>query len=201
MGFFLSNEDEEAESSEVLTDADRVELVKAVLASDDEKSKRAICSLVQFREIAVLYEIMKSPSAKAAALAEGGIWEIWHSAHGEEIQKQIERGMRYLASGKASDALEVFQGLMHTYTDWAEPMYKAATVLYFCGKLDGCYRMNKKVVSIDPLHFGAWHGMAMSALQLGRAEEAKDAIEHALAIQPHSPCREDLLSFLETIAD
>lgn len=200
MGFFLNSADGDPSNLEPLTDDTRRKLLEDVLDSDEESTRTAICTLVRYREKALLYEVLKSNSASAAALAEDAIWEIWHSEHGEDAQKQIERGMRYLAAGKHCDALQVFQCMMHAFHEWPEPMYKAASVLYFCGRLEACYKLNSKVVKLDPLHFGAWHGMAMSALQLGRRDEAQQAIEKALEIQPHSPCREDMLSFLDSIS-
>ncbi|MEM7671945.1 MAG: hypothetical protein AAF212_01260 [Verrucomicrobiota bacterium] len=202
MGFFHQADDAcPYPQKRKLTDVEGQELAESMIHGGDSTASTAANILITYRCIEPLLFVLRSHSKTAARLAENGIWEIWHSEKGDSARGRLENGMRHLSANRHCEAIQIFQELMHAYPDWIEPRFKAATVLFFRERLSDCVDLCKTIVDRAPQHFGAWHTIAMSALQLGECAAARASIEKVLELNPYAESNRELIEYLKQIED
>ncbi|MGB0371379.1 MAG: tetratricopeptide repeat protein [Opitutales bacterium] len=200
MGFFHQADDAcPYPEKRKLTEEEGLELAESMIHGGESTAGTAASILITYRCVEPLMQVLRSNSKKAAQLAENGIWEIWHSEKGDAARNRLENGMRHLSCNRHCEAIQIFQELMHAYPDWIEPRFKAATVLFFKERLSDCVELCKTIVDKAPQHFGAWHTIAMCALQLGECCAARVAIEKVLELNPHSQSNRELIEYLKQI--
>ena len=200
MGFFHQPDDAcRFPQKGELSAAESRELVDKMIRGGESTACTAARILVTYHCVDGLLEVLCSQNKGAAQLAENALWDVWHSEQGESASNRMENGMRHLSAHRHCEAIQIFQELMHAYPKWIEPRFKAATVLFFRERLQDCVDLCKQIVERSPCHFGAWHTMAMCALQLGDCKLARSSIEHSLRLNPHSESNKELLEYFSMI--
>lgn len=200
MGFFHQPDDAcRYPQTGELNESEARELVDKMIRGGESTVCTAARILVTYHCVDGLLEVLRSENKSSARLAENALWEIWHSKQGEAPRNRMENGMRHLSANRHCEAIQIFQELMHAYPKWVEPRFKAATVLFFRERLQDCVDLCKQVVERCPGHFGAWHTIAMCALQLGDCKLARTSIERSVQINPHSESNRELVEYLGMI--
>ena len=140
--------------------------------------------MVRGREEELLLQVLNTivPKHPKQQLTRSG---NFGTTYGEAAQNCLERGMRLVSNGRMP-SLGVFQELMHAYPNGLNPSSKQPQ-FYFSRQSGTSLRLCRKVLDVNPNHFGAWHTVAMCALQLGEVDIATEAIEQFLTIYPRSP--------------
>ena len=75
---------------------------------------------------------------------------------------------------------------------------KQATVLYLQGRLEESIQLCRRVAALKPDHFGAWNGLALCAIHLESWEEAFEAVQECLRLQPRSSINQQLHRLVES---
>lgn len=114
------------------------------------------------------------------------LWRLWFEQKGVTGLEQIRRAEVCLQAGEIAEAEAVLNQLIRDLPDFAEAWNRRA-VLYFSTRqfkkaLTDC----QKVVQLNPVHFGALHGMGLCHAALGDYSAAIQAFRKALEIQPYS---------------
>ncbi len=159
--------------------------------------QRAARQLIRKRAEGALVECLRSSDPLTASLATNGLWECWLNERGRHARSEIERGMALLETAEYETAEDVFLNLMAEFPDWAEARNKQATLLYLRGQPAVSMALCQEVVRLKPIHFGAWNGMALCAVQLGDWKRVETAARKALELQPHSEANLHLLRLAE----
>ena len=155
--------------------------------------ERALRQLVKARAESVLTTCLTDADATTAGLASSGLWEIWLSEKGAVARRKILGGVQLMEAGDYAGAEEIFLGLMAKYPKWAEAINKQATLLYLRCQPAVSLVLCKQVVALKPNHFGAWHGMALCAVELADWATALAAAETATRLQPGTAVNRELL--------
>ena len=141
---------------------------------------------------------LKSSDPSTRERATGGLWRIWFWEKGKIPLEQIEVSERLLAEGDISGATSILNDLVDALPDFAEAWNRRA-VLYFVSQqyyeaIADC----EMAIELNPVHFGALHGLGLSHAALGNYSAAIRAFRLALEIQPHALENQRLI--LECIA-
>jgi tetratricopeptide (TPR) repeat protein len=122
-----------------------------------------------------------------ARQVEGQIWETWMVCEDPEVNRLMAEGIEAMATVDYPTALKAFDHIVTIAPNFAEGWNKRATVLYLMGDFDRSIQDVDKTLALEPRHFGALSGLGLIETELNHEEEALDAFQRALAINPHMP--------------
>jgi tetratricopeptide (TPR) repeat protein len=129
-------------------------------------------------------QLKAAPDAVTAQAISGQIWYHWLNPSDPELAERMRVITAAREAGDSSAALELLDKLVADYPDYAEGWNQRATLNYMAYDFDASLADIKKVLALEPRHFGALSGRALIYLALNkRALALKDMIA-ALAINP-----------------
>ena len=113
------------------------------------------------------------------------IWMIWMRSGDEEVNRLLEAGTLAMQASQYDAALAAFNRVVEKAPGFAEGWNKRATVFYLMGNYPAALADIDRTLKLEPRHFGALSGLGLVEVQLDKPEQALDAFEKALAIDPH----------------
>ncbi|MEH1903329.1 MAG: tetratricopeptide repeat protein [Nostoc sp.] len=132
-----------------------------------------------------LLEELKNPDATIRDKATRKIWRIWFQQKGIYGLEIIDRSQKLLDAGEITQAETALTALINDQPDFAEAWNRRAFLYYSVGDYQKSLTDCQMVVQINPIHFGALHGMGLCYAALGEYGEAIRAFQGALEIQPY----------------
>lgn len=134
-----------------------------------------------------LFEALKNaPNEKEARLIETEIWEAWiDAAPSPELREQVESAMRMRGEYNYQGAREVLDKVVAEAPDYPEGWNQRAFILFLQGDYEASLADIKKVLELEPRHFGALSGQAMIYITQGRAELAQKTLRDAVNVHPY----------------
>ena len=116
--------------------------------------------------------------------AEQALWAIWFRSGNTSVDDMLQKGARYIKQEQYGEAVDLLTEITQIAPDFAEG-YNQRAIAYFMleeweQSIDDC----KKVVALNPVHFGALAGMGQCYLRLGNLPDALKAFQQALEIHP-----------------
>ncbi|WP_392534681.1 tetratricopeptide repeat protein [Nostoc sp. C117] len=143
--------------------------------------------------ITYLLEELKNPDATVREQATRKIWRIWFQQKGIYGLERIDHSQKLLDAGEITEAETALTELLKEQPDFAEAWNRRAFLYYSAGDYQKSLADCQMVVQINPIHFGALHGMGLCYAALGRYSEAIRAFKRALEIQPYSLVNQKLI--------
>ncbi len=143
--------------------------------------------------IDTLLQQLKSDNKAVRDRATAELWRIWFYQKGTYGLARIERAQLLLESGRVADAEAHLTETIEDLPDFAEAWNRRAILYYTIGEHDRAKQDCQKVVELNPIHFGALHGLGLCHAMLGEYREAVRAFEKALEIQPHAVVNQRLI--------
>ncbi|MEH2317565.1 tetratricopeptide repeat protein [Nostoc sp.] len=140
-----------------------------------------------------LLEELKNPDATVREKATRKIWRIWFQQKGIYGLEIIDRSQKLLDAGEITQAETALTALIKDQPDFAEAWNRRAFLYYSVGDYQKSLTDCQMVVQINPIHFGALHGMGLCYAALGEYGEAIRAFQGALEIQPYSLVNQKLI--------
>ena len=133
-----------------------------------------------------LLEDLKNPDETVRKQATQELWRIWFQQKGAYGLELIERSQVLLDAGEITQAEAVLTELINDQPDFAEAWNRRAFLYYtlrqYKKSLDDC----QMVINLNPVHFGALHGLGLCHAALGEYRAAIQAFRRALEIQPYA---------------
>jgi tetratricopeptide (TPR) repeat protein len=133
-----------------------------------------------------LLEDLKNPDEIIRQQATEELWRLWFYQKGEYGWELLQRTQVLLTAGKISEAETLLTEMINDQPDFAEAWNRRAVLYYiteqYQNSLDDC----QVVVKLNPIHFGALHGMGLCYAALGDYTAAIRAFRQALEIQPYA---------------
>ncbi|WP_413172957.1 tetratricopeptide repeat protein [Anabaena azotica] len=140
-----------------------------------------------------LLENLKNPDAIVREQATRRIWRLWFQQKGIYGLEKIDYSQKLIDVGELATAEEVLTSLIQAQPDFAEAWNRRAFLYYSIGNYQKSLTDCQMVVQLNPVHFGALHGMGLCWAVLGKYAEAIQAFQKALVIQPYSLVNQRLI--------
>lgn len=137
-------------------------------------------------DIALLLEDLKNPDAAIRDRATHQLWRIWFQQKGVLGLEMIRRAQVMLESGDVDGAEATLTELITDQPDFAEAWNRRAVLHYMQGRYRAAIADCERVIHLNPIHFGALHGLGLCYAAVGSYSAAIQAFRQALAIQPYS---------------
>lgn len=134
--------------------------------------------------ISALVKALRHNDPDLRSNAEQALWSIWFRSGDKSLDDMLQKGARYIKQEQYAEAVNLLTEVIHTAPEFAEG-YNQRAIAYFMleeweRSIDDC----KKVVALNPVHFGAYAGMGQCHLRLGNLRDALKAFQQALEIHP-----------------
>ena len=132
----------------------------------------------------ILREVVGAEAEALRQAADEALWHVWHQTDDEEAAEMMRRGRTLMEGDRIREALQTFSELVQEAPSFAEAWNKRATVYYmlkeFQQSIDDC----RKVLELNPRHFGCLSGLGMCYAALGDSEKAAQWYKKALSVHP-----------------
>jgi tetratricopeptide (TPR) repeat protein len=129
---------------------------------------------------------LKSTEPNIRERATSQLWRIWFWEKGKIPLEQIEESERLLSDGDLVAANLILDKLVDALPDFAEAWNRRAILQFVSHNYYGAIADCEMAISLNPVHFGALHGLGLSHAALGNYSAAIRAFRLALEIQPHA---------------
>jgi tetratricopeptide (TPR) repeat protein len=129
---------------------------------------------------------LKSSDEHIRERATSQLWRIWFWEKGKIPLEHIEESERLLAEGDVDAAAAILDNLIDALPDFAEAWNRRAVLGFVMHKYERAIDDCQMVIQLNPVHFGALHGLGLCHAALGNYSDAIRAFRSALDIQPHA---------------
>ncbi|MBK1986831.1 tetratricopeptide repeat protein [Sphaerospermopsis aphanizomenoides BCCUSP55] len=140
-----------------------------------------------------LLEDLKNPDVNVREEATRKIWRFWFQQKGVYGLEKIDYSQKLIDAGKLTAAEAVLTVLIQAQPDFAEAWNRRAFLYYSIGNYQKSLSDCQMVIQLNPVHFGALHGMGLCYAASGKYAEAIQAFQQALVIQPYSLVNQKLI--------
>ena len=129
---------------------------------------------------------LKSNDLSVRELATSQLWRIWFWQKGKIPLEQIEESERLLSAGDVTAANSILDDLVDALPDFAEAWNRRAVLRFMTKNYDRAIADCERAIELNPVHFGALHGLGLCHVALGNYSAAIRAFRSALEVQPHA---------------
>jgi len=133
-----------------------------------------------------LLQDLKHPDEIVRERASAELWYIWFHQKGMYGYELLQQSQGLLAEGNVTQAEAVLTELIDDQPDFAEAWNRRAVLYFLTREYNKSLNDCQMVVKLNPIHFGALHGLGLCYASLGDYNAAIQAFRQALAIQPHA---------------
>jgi len=158
-------------------------------------NKRFLTILAPMDELSVkaLLEDLKKPDESVRDRATTELWRTWFNQKGEYGMQILRRSQVSLEAGDVRHALDLLTKLISEAPDFAEAWNRRAVLHYTQGNYKKSLHDCQTVLKLNPVHFGALHGLGLCYAALGEYINAIQAFRRALEIQPFALVNQKLI--------
>jgi len=134
-------------------------------------------------------QVQQAEDETTARQISNQMWELWADAPNEQAQAVLDRGMSRRSGYDFAGALEDFDTLTDYCPTYAEGYNQRAFVHFLRQDFAAALTDLDRALELSPQHVAAMSGRALSLFGLSRTDEARAALEAALALNPWLPER------------
>jgi tetratricopeptide (TPR) repeat protein len=167
------------------------QIVDLLRCRDSDARKVAALSLALVGCRKCLPELLRhlhDPDPVVNQMAEHAVWAIWFRLGSPGANAEVHRGVQAMNAQNLDAAIAHFTRALECSPDFAEAYNQRATAYYLKEDYTLSITDARAAVARNPHHFGAWAGLGHCYAYLGRVDEAIEAYERALEINPHLEC-------------
>jgi tetratricopeptide (TPR) repeat protein len=155
-----------------------------------------LSATAQGATIPELLEQLRDPDQENWQRIERQLMREWSKSGSPSADLLLFRGRQALNTGNTKAAIDHFSALIDHAPDFAEGWNARATAWFMAGNFGLSLNDIRETLARNPAHFGALSGLARILEDLQQFQQARDALEAAIAIHPH---RRDLNVALERL--
>lgn len=174
-------------------------LYRQLLNGTEKERASAGFDLAYLKGEIQLVRALQSQSSPVRLVAISSLWDLWVRAGGHQAFMRIQEANRAIARKSYPEALDILSQVTKEYPRFPEGWNRRATLYWELGRYEESVADARKVVLLNPNHFGAWQGLGLCHAQLGDLEEACRCLRSALRIIPHDPALQRLLGRCEEV--
>ena len=134
---------------------------------------------------ALFQDLLGTGDQVAADAVQDRIWDIWLENPREDLLVLMRDGVKSMNEDRYEEALADFDQVVAADPNYAEGWNKRANAEYLRGNYDAAVQDIRRVLSLEPRHFGALAGLGLVYLAIDEPAGALKAFNAALAINPH----------------
>jgi tetratricopeptide (TPR) repeat protein len=140
----------------------------------------------KMHDLDFLFGALKAaPDEASAKVIEGRIWAQWLVSKSDTTNLLMSR-VKTAMDGKDLDlALRLLDSVVELNPTYAEGWNRRATVRYMRKEFGQSLSDIRRVLAIEPRHFGALTGLGLILQELGEEKQALQAFRKALEVNPH----------------
>lgn len=112
------------------------------------------------------------------------MWQVWLRAPDEAAQEALDSGLRRRSSYDFLGAFDAFDRLVAYCPDYAEGYNQRAYISFLREDYEAALVDLDRALAILPQHVAAQSGRALTLMNLGRLDEARDQLQAALKNNP-----------------
>jgi tetratricopeptide (TPR) repeat protein len=147
----------------------------------------ALGSLGSFpRSNPVLGRALRDPDPVVRRLAEDALWSLWFRADTPENNETLLEVIASIRRGDLNRAEALATRLILVAPRFAEAYNQRAIIAFEQGRFDDSVRDCRRVLELNPYHFGALGGLAQCQLQLDQPAQALETLRRASRLQPYN---------------
>lgn len=143
--------------------------------------------------IPALLADLKDPDESVRNRATGQFWMMWFRQKGVYGLELLQRSQVLLEAGEVSEAEALLTEIIQDQPDFAEAWNRRAVLYYVQGEYHKSLADCQQVLRLNPIHFGALHGLGLCYVALEDYRTAIQAFRQALEIQPYAVINQKLL--------
>lgn len=143
-----------------------------------------------------LVKLLRDPDPVVHQMAEHALWCIWFRLGSPAANGELHRGVQEMNQQRLAAAVSHLTAAINHSPDFAEAYNQRATAYYLMEDYEKSMQDARAAVSRNPNHFGAWADLGHCAAYLGRYQDAINAYERALSINPHLECLSEAIKEL-----
>jgi len=132
-------------------------------------------------------ELHDASDVTAAAGIETRIWRIWLQYDDRSVAALMRHGVELMGTLRLDEAIAVLSEVVRRAPNFAEAWNKRATAFYLKQDLVSSMADIRRVLDLEPRHFGAISGLGLILIRRGDLGGALAAFEKVLSINPRSP--------------
>jgi tetratricopeptide (TPR) repeat protein len=177
-------------------------LVRLLTSADAKTRMAAVAALRVAGSInanAAVAERLRDEDPTVRSLAEQTLWTLWFRAESAESMEELRRLNKLVNDEQFAPALEALNDLIRRAPRFAEAYNQRAILFWRRGEYREAIADCKKVLHLNPYHFGALTGMGQCYLQLQRPAKALAAFREAYRINPNLDDVADSIEALEQL--
>ena len=132
-----------------------------------------------------LFEKLKAARSEAQARSiEADIWQQWSISGVSEIDSLMKQAKLLALRGHYEPSLGLLARVIYEQPEYSEGWNRKATVLFYMMRDKESLVAIKKVLALEPRHFGALAGKAMIKIRAEQWGEALVSLRRAVEIHP-----------------
>ncbi len=137
-------------------------------------------------EIDSLLSDLQSDSEPIREQAVHQLWRRWFNQKGRVGFERLQQAQVWIESGELETAEELLTEVIRDWPDFAEAWNRRAVLYYMQRDYGRAIADCEEVVRLNPIHFGAWHGLGLCHAAIGEYREAIAALHRASQIVPYA---------------
>lgn len=142
-------------------------------------------------------QLAEAESPDAGQRVAAAIVEEWSRSGSAAIDLLLSRGQAALNAGDPVTAAGHFTAAIDQDPGFAEAWHGRATAYYLSGQIGPALDDLRRVLVLNPQHFGAMEGFAIILEELDRPEQALEVWRRVAAIHPTHPAATAAIARLE----
>lgn len=144
-------------------------------------------------QIDLLLTDLKNADENIRHRATVALWKLWFHQKGAYGMELLQEAQALLENGETKKSETLLTSLIEDQPDFAEAWNRRAIFYYSQGKYQKSLEDCQMVVSLNPYHFGAFHGLGLCHAALGGYGAAIGAFRQALELQPYALINQRLI--------
>lgn len=132
-------------------------------------------------------------------VAEGTLWSLWFRGESPDEAMELQRLAQLIVEEQYPEALTGLNKLIKRAPKYAEAYNQRAILNWKRNKYKNALADCKRVLQLNPFHFGAQAGMAQCYLEMKKPEQALDSFRKALKINPNLKGVQENIQVLEEL--
>ena len=141
----------------------------------------------------------KDPAVRS--MAANAMWAIWSRADTPENNAELEAVQTLVERGQVDEAIRRSGRLIARAPGFAEAYNQRAIAYFTTGRLAESAADCRRVLELNPYHFGALGGLGQCQLGLRQRAEAIRTFRRALELQPYNDGLRETVAELEAAED